>query len=433
MMKHRLSALATIALFAGSAPSAFAQSTESLLVQPSLPDDFDKGRNVSVQQRARPDYDAIGIRTGSFTFFPEVTAALGYSDNIYYSATDKVGDAYVVVIPAFRMESDWSRHLVKLQGSIQAQRFFSESRRNQTPWNLAGLTSLEVGPSLRFTPEVQLARQYENAFSGETSSDRSILSSYLRAYGSLRTEYTSGQAKLTLAIDDTDYEFSDVTLRTGTKIDQADRDRNLFRVTGQAQYALTPSAAVYVQAGYIKTNYDRFLLNGNPNRDSKGYRVIGGLNFDLAGLMRGTVGVGYTRRDFRSSLYRDVKGLSFEGKLEYFPSELTTVTVAARRIIEDSSIGTNSAFFDNRGLIQVDHELLRNLIVSAFAEATRQSYIDSTLRADVYRLGASGNFLSSNWLSFNARATYTGRSTNQPNLGRGFNEFLGQVGVTIKR
>lgn len=432
MMKHRLLALASAALFAGTAPSAFAQA-ESLLVQPSLPDEFDKGRNVSVMQRARPDYDAIGIRSGSFTFFPEVTAALGYSNNIYYSAEDKVGAAYVLVVPAIRVESDWSRHKVKLQGNVQAQRFFSEPRRNQTPWNLAGLTSLDVGSSLRFTPEVQISRQYENAFSGETSSDRSVLSSYFRAYGGLRTEYTGGQTKLTLAIDDTDYEFKDVRLRSGALIDQSDRDRNLFRVTGQAQYALTPSAAVYVQAGYIKTNYDRLLLNGNPNRDANGYRIIGGMNFDLAGLMRGTVGVGFTRRDFRSGLYRDVKGISFEGKLEYFPSELTTLTVAVRRIIEDSSFGTNAAFFDNRGLVQVDHELLRNLILSGFAEATRQSYIDSPLRADVYRIGASGNFLSSNWLSFNARLAYTGRTTNQPNLGRGFNEFLGQVGVTIKR
>jgi len=431
-MKNRLFALLLAPLFAGSATSALAQS-ETLLVQPSLPEDFDKSRNVSVLQRARPDYDAIGVRAGSFTFFPEVTAALGYSSNVYSSRTDKVDAAYAIVAPAFRLDSDWSRHKVKLQGGLQAQRFFSESRRNQTPWNLGALAAVDVGPSLRFTPEVQVSRQYENAFSGETSTDRAILSNYFRAYGGLRTEYTSGQAKLTLAVDDTDYEFKDVTLRSGTRIDQADRDRNILRVTGQAQYALTPSAAIYVQAGYAKTDYDRALLNGDANRDSKGFRAIAGLNFDLAGLLRGTFGVGYTQRNFRSPLYDDVGGISVEGKLEYFPSELTTFTVAVRRVIEDSNLGTNAAFFDNRGLLQVDHELRQNVIVSAFGEASRQAYIDSPLRADVYRVGTTGNYLSSNWLSLNWRLTYTGRSVNRDELGRGFNEVLGQVGVTIKR
>lgn len=432
MMKRSYFALMLSPLFACSATSALAQ-TETVLIQPSLPDEFDKGRNVSVMQRARPDYDSIGIRTGSFNFFPEVTTALGYSTNIYNSDTDKKGAAYALVIPAFRLESDWSRHQVKLQGNVQAQRFFSESKRNQTPWNLAGLAALDIGPSVRLTPEVQVGRQYENAFTGATTADRAVLSNYFRAYGGLRGEYSAGQTKLTFAVDDTVYDFSDVTLPAGTVIDQGDRDRKIFRVTGQGQYAFTPSAAAYVQLTYADTNYDRLLANGSANRDSKGYRVIGGLNFDLAGLMRGTIGVGYTKREYRSPLYDDVSGLSVEGKLEYFPSELTTITVAARRVLEDSSIGSNSAFFDNRGLVQVDHELLQNLILSAYGEVSRQNYVDSPLNADIYRIGTTANYLASPSLRFNVRLSYTDRSVNRTDLGNDFNETIAQVGVTLKR
>lgn len=428
----RFSALMLASAFAGTTTHAFAQS-ETVLIQPSLPDDFDKGRNVSVMQRARPDYDSIGIRTGSFNFFPEVTVAAGYSSNIYYSGTNEQDSAYVLVAPSFRLQSDWSRHEVKVQGGLQAQRFLGNSTRNQTPWNLAGLAALDIGPSFRLTPEVQVSRQFENAFTGATSSDTAVLSSYFRAYGGLRGEYSAGQSKLTVSTDYTTYDFADVKLRTGTIIDQGDRDRNAFRVTAQGQYALTPSAAVYLQGQYVDTDYDNRLFNGDPNRDSKGYRILGGLNFDLAGLMRGTVGVGYAKRNFRSPLYRNVSGLSLEGKLEYFPSELTTITVAARRVLEDSSIGTNSAFFDNRALMQVDHELLQNLIVSGFGEFSRQNYLDSPLKADIYRIGSSADYLASPSMRFNARLAYTHRSVNQQALGNDFNEVLGQIGVTFKR
>lgn len=431
-MKHRLAAVTSVLLSLNIAAPAWAQA-ESILVQPALPDDFDRGRNVAVLQRARPDYDPIGIRTGSFEFFPQVTVAGGYSTNIYYARTDKVDAPYVSVNPAFRLESDWSRHAIKMRGDLQIQRFISESPRNQTPWSLGALGSLEIGGSTRITPEVQAGRLYENAFSGETSSDRAVLSNYLRLYSGVRGEYTSGQAKLTAAVDRTDYEFSDIETVSGTVFDQSDRDRDITRLTGQVQYAFTPSLSVYGQAGYIETDYDRSLLTGEPNRDSKGYRLIGGFNFDMSGLMRGTVGVGYVRRDFDSALYRDVSGFSVEGRLEYFPSELTTFTLGARRAIEDSNISTTSAFFDNRALLQVDHEFLTNLIVSASGEYARQDYVDTPLKVDVYRIGMNANYLSSNTLSFNFRLGYTARSVNESALGRGFNELGGQIGVVFKR
>lgn len=431
-MKRRFAAMMLSGIGLCASSQAIAQS-ETLLVQPSLPEDFDRGRNISVLQRARPDYDAIGIRLGSFNLQPQVGVDIGYSDNLYYSKTNKVDAPFIQVSPAFRLDSDWSRHSLKLRGSTQAQRYFSEPLRNQTPWDLGAVATLEFGGSTQIIPEVQIARQYENAFSGDTTITRSVLSNYLRKYASLRAEHTSGQAKFTAAVDDTDYEFSTIKLPTGGTINQDDRDRNLLRVTGQAQYAFTPSVSVYVQGNYTRTNYDRPLFSGVANRDSDSYRLIGGFNFDLAGLMRGTVGIGYTRREFDSPVYRTINGFSAEGKLEYFPSELTTVTAAVRRVLEDSSLANGGAYFENRARLQVDHEFRTNLIGTAYGELARQNFLDSPLNADIYRVGVLGTYLSSNWLSFNLGVIYTGRSVNQSALGQEFNEFRGQIGVVLKR
>jgi hypothetical protein len=260
-----------------------------------------------------------------------------------------------------------------------------------------------------------------------------VLSSYVRKYAGIRGEYSAGQTKVTLAVNDTDYDFSDIVRRSGVTVDQSNRNRNLLRATGQVQYAFTPSMAAYVQVSYTDTGYDTDLLPGISNRDSDGYAVIGGFNFDLSGLLRGTFGVGYTRRDFRSGLYNDVDGLSLEGKLEYFPSELTTVTLAARRVIEDSNLGSTNAFFDNRASLRVDHELRRNILLSLGGEIARQDYVDSAAKVDIYRITGNSVFMSSNWLSFNFSMAYTGRTTNSTITGLGFNELRGQLGVTLKR
>lgn len=417
-----------------TAMGTIAHSQETLLIQPTLPDDFDRGRNIGVLQRTRPDYDPTGVRFGSLVVLPQIAVSGGYSDNLYYSKTDKKGDGFVDITPSVVVRSDWSRHSLTLRGETTVERYFSESERNQTPWNLGALGALEIGSSIRVLPEVQIGRQFETPFSGETSASTAVLSSYLRKYASLRTEYEAGQTKLTLALDNSAYDFADVEFSDGTLTDQSDRDRDLLRVTGQAQYAFTPSIAAYVQLGYTRTSYDNELLqSGLSNRDSDGYRIIGGFNFDLSGFIRGSIGVGYVQRNF-DTFYRKIDGFSAEGKLEYFPSEMTTVTLAVRRVIEDSSISANSGYFDNRASLAVDHELLRNLLLRLAGEYSHQDYIDLDSQADIYRLTAGAQYLSKNWLSFNFNLGYTGRSSSGSSvLGQGFNEFRGLVGVTFKR
>ncbi len=417
-----------------SATGMIAHAQETLLIQPTLPDDFDRGRNISVTQRVRPDYEPIGIRFGSMVALPQISLSGGYSDNLYYSKTAKQGDGFIDITPAVVVRSDWSKHSLTLRGDTTIERYFSESARNQTSWNLGALGAVEIGSSIRVLPEVQIGRKFETPFSGETSATNAVLSSYLRKFASLRGEYEAGQTKLTLALDDSIYDFSNIEFSDGSLTDQSDRDRSLLRVTGQAQYAFTPSIAAYVQAGYTRTTYDNeLLLIGQPNRDSDGYRLIGGFNFDLSGFLRGSIGLGYVQRDF-DSFYRKIGGFSAEGKLEYFPSELTTVTLAVRRVIEDSSISSNSGYFDTRTSLSVDHELLRNLLLRLAGEYARQSYIDLDSRSDVYRITGGAQYLSNNWLSLNFNLGYTGRSTSGSEvLGQGFSEFRGQLGVTFRR
>lgn len=413
------------------AAPVLAQS-ETLLIQPALPDDFDRGRNVSVTQRTRPDYDPIGVRAGSFNIFPEVNLATGYSDNIYYDSSNRTGDGFVSVSPRLRVQSDWSRNGFVLTADSTAERYFSHPLRNQTPWGVRALGFVEAG-NFRFTPEAQISRQYESPISGQTLSSQAALSNYLRKYAGFRTEYAAGQTKITVAVDDANYAFNTIEAQSGQRINQRDRDRNIARVIAQGQYAFTPSVSTYVQGEWTRTVYDVPLLTGNPNRDSNGYRIIGGFNFDLAGLMRGTIGAGYIRRDFDASqIYKASSGLSVEAKIEYFPTELTTFTLNLRRVIEDSNISSTSAFFDNRVRLAVDHELRRNILLGAYGEYAKQDYIHSSSSVDVYRVGTTGQYLVNNWLRFNFNLGYTGRSSSAV-AGRKFDEVRGLIGVTLMR
>jgi hypothetical protein len=415
-------------LMALSSTPALAQADGSVLVEPIRPPDFDRGRNVSVLERARPEYDALGIRYGSLIFTPSIETSVGMTDNVFLTETNRTTDAFLALRPRLDVRSDWNRDLLRLGLSGDFHRYFSKTLRNQNNFDLRALGTKEIGQRFALTAETQFSRRYESPENGATSAETAVVSRYNQFIGSARARYTGGRWRYTLAYDHIGLDFS--SLR-GTTISQQDRDRAIDRGTLEIQYAHTPSFAFYTQATYGWIDYSSPLLaNGVVNRDSKGWRVIGGVNFDIPGSMRGRVGAGYVSREYKGATYSDVSGLSAEAQVEFFPSQLTTVTVGAARIIEDASINNNGAFFDNRFLVGVDHELLYNLIVGGRVEYRHQTYDGSSEKANFYGALANARYMVSPFVWLTGNASYGKRDAS---VGDGYRELRFMLGVRVQR
>lgn len=432
-MRIGKTAIINAAVLAGCTVANVAAAQETVLVAPPALPDYDRGRNVSVLQRGRPDYDALGIRRGSFLIYPRVVIGAGVTDNVYLTETNKDGDGYAIFSPSVLATSDWSRHQLSVGGGATLRRYFEETPRNQDEWYLNALGRADFGGNFSLTAEAQAAQSQESPFGGAVQANVAALSSYQRRTGIVRGQYVLGRTRATLSYDFNGFDFDDVTFDNGTRLSQADRDRNIHRVTAQVEYALSPSFSVYGQIGYAKTDYERALLSGQANRDSNAYRIIGGVNFDLSAFFRGSVGVGYVARDYKSALYNNVSGPSIEARIEYFPTQLTTVTLNARRLLDDSNISGTSALFDNQIGVRVDHELLDNLLLNANASYTHQQYIDSSLRSDIYRFELGGRYLVSRSVQLQASLGRGGRSQNQSINFGSVKELTAEFGIVLQR
>lgn len=429
----RARGLALAGLAVAAWPSAAAAQIETTLIQPAIPQDYDRGRNVSVLERPRPDYDPLGIRSGSVVIRPSIELGGGATDNAFLSSTDRRSDVFALVAPTVRAESDWNRHALLGAAGGRFRRYASDSRRNQDEWFLSGLGRLELGRSYSVTAEAQAARTQEEPFTGETTTDLAALSAYKRSFLSVRGQYRDGRVRALLSADHQFFNFSSLQPPTGPRLSQANRDRTIGRLAGQVEYALSPSTAVYGQLVRSDIDYSSLLAPGVANRDSEGYRAIAGLSLDISGFFRGVVGVGYTRRDYRSPLYKDASGLSAEARIEYFPTELTTVTINLRRVLEDSNIGIASAFFDNRAGLRVDHELLRNLLLNTGLERARQTYVGSPARDDIWRVRAGARYLSSRTLTLDGLISYGNRQRRGEVSDFRVRELAGLISVTFRR
>ena len=66
--------------------------------------------NVTVQDRPRPDYDPIGLRAGSFFFYPTFELGGLYDDNVYATRKNTEAELATTVTPDVKVFSNWSRH-----------------------------------------------------------------------------------------------------------------------------------------------------------------------------------------------------------------------------------------------------------------------------------------------------------------------------------
>lgn len=404
-----------------------------LILPPVIPPDYDRGRNVSVNDRPRPDYDPLGVRVGGFNVYPSIRATAGFTDNVLQTDTARQSDGFVSLTPAVRAQSDWSRHLVSLRATGQALRYLDTPRRNQNSFDTAALGRYDVNSRLGLIAEGQLTRQFESPLTGGVNSDVAVLSSFLRSYLGTRAVYQFDRIRGTLALDRTGIAFSNVNLGDSVR-NQSERDRVITRASAQFDFARTPSFAFFTRGTVSKIDYSRPMLDsGLPNRDSFNYRAIAGVTFDIPGRFRGSLGAGVSHQNYRKAIYDSITGLSAEGKIEYFPSELTTVTVSLARTIEDSNIFSTQAYYDNRLRGQVDHELLRNLILSAIAEVGHLDYVGSPLKTDITRFSGRARYLSSPLIEIETNLNYSLRDESNVLLNGKRKEFSAQLGIVIHR
>ncbi|MDF0490649.1 outer membrane beta-barrel protein [Sphingomonas sp. H39-1-10] len=413
---------------------ARAQVGESLLLPPVIPPGFNRGRNQSVTELPRHAFDPVGIRVGSFNLLPSIQSGGGATSNTYYTA-EPTASAFISTTPSATLISRWSRHELAVSGTATFREYIGESRRNESTWQSDVRGRVDLGRFSSVTIEEISSQANESQFTGEVTPIVAALSRYRRDFLSVRGVNQVGRTRTTISADYALFRYQPIPLLTGETRDQSYRDRNIARVTGQFEYALSPSLAVFVQGSFANQAFRTELSPGVPNLDSNGYRALSGINFDLPGKVRGSLGIGYTHQSFLATLYKAVSGVSFEGQLEIFPTRLTTVTLGARRSIEITNLGVSGAYWNNRVNARVDREIWRGILINATGEYTRQSYVRTTQTGSGYRFGTGARYLSSRKVVVDGSVSYSKRATSAGSvvtLGNEYDEVRGEVGLTFR-
>ena len=418
------------------APCVAMAQTSSLLLPSATTssDEYDRGHNISVTERPHPEYDALGVRLGSFIVNPQLTSSIGYSDNVFNDNSNKKSDVYSSFEPYVNVASDWSVHQLRLTGAADIRRFAKQTLRDQDAWNVQGSGRVDVTRDFTVRLDAQADRTYESPFSADVVANLTVPSRYLRTFLGTRTIYDTGRSRLIGTVDRTSYDFSSVQFADGVVRDQGYRDRVTYAGTGTYELGFTPSLSLYARLEADRNNYRTARAFELPNRDSNGYRAVFGSNFDIAGVARGTVGIGYSYRSFDASgTYRNTSGMSVEARADWFPSELTSVGVLVQRRLIDVDLTNVGSSWDNRIRVTVDHELLYNMIVTIGGEVSKREYPERSTSTNVYRAEVGSRYQVTRWLGLDANIGYGSNKPSGAGLGNPFDELRARFSIRIRR
>lgn len=390
---------------------------------------FSRSRNVSVRERPRPEYEALGIHAGAFYIFPKITGGLTYDDNIFATANNEESDWLYSLTPSVQVTSDWNRHMLEASASLNRTVYGDNSDEDFTTWTVSTDGRLDVDRNFYLSALGRYSRMVEPRTAIEAFQNVSRPVRYDRRDFTVGGVKTFNRLRFNGTLDYSDYIFRNGRTRTGALVNLKFRDDTITTGTLRADYTISPDTFVFVKGAY-NTHEHRF--NPGLTRDSDGYEFTAGADFDVTNLMRGQMEVGYLRQDYDTAIYGSFTGLQVRGRLEYFPTQLTTVTLAASRDVQDSGIPTSPGYLSTAVGLQLDHELLRNVIITGRGDYEHATYRGIDREDDRYNLSLGGTYLVNRKVGLSLTYNYLNQESDGLDQGAGFDDNRLLATVTLQ-
>jgi hypothetical protein len=180
-----------------------------------------------------------------------------------------------------------------------------------------------------------------------------------------------------------------------------------------------------VEGKYSRLVYDTGMFNANE------YLAAAGADFDITRLLHGSAYVGYNTVQYDSSAISQQSGFSYGVNLQWFPTQLLTLTFTGQQSFEPSLITTTNGTpsITNANVIQgeADYEALRELILTGIVSYENDAY-SSTTRVDNTVTAAAGlRYIVNRNITLLAQYKFSARQSSQS----GFNYDRNQISLGL--
>lgn len=373
---------------------------------------FDRSRSVSVLQRPHPEYDALGIHLGGFFLYPRLETALSYDDNIFSTDTNKVSDTYASVAARAQLNSDWSRHALAAQAYVLTDQYFNRTTESHTDYGANVNGRLDIVRGSDATGSIGFDRLTEPRYSIEETQVLRDPLRYDAANAGVTAEKEFNRLRISGSYNWNNYRYDDGVTPGGVIVSQNYRDRDQQSYSARVDYAVSPDTSIYLVGTGNTVSYATNITS-ITDRDSNGFHVDGGADFDLTDLMRGHLQVGYLDQSFSNkTLYPNLKGVSASANVDYFLTPIATINVHANRSFQSTGIVNAAGYTSTGGGAEIDYELLRNVILTGKFDYEGDTFSGIDRKDTRYTTVVSGTYLLNRHVGVTGSFTHFTQNSN---------------------
>lgn len=368
-------------------------------------------RTTTVGERERPELDAFGLRLGGFLAYSALDVVETYDDNIFAGDTTTESDFITTLRPELRLRSNWSRHRLDFFGSAALGRYSDNDKEDFNDWRVGfdgrvdyrRDTSVTGGFSFRSAHEERGSPDDVNGISPTEYQVFKPQFGFFRRWN-----------RMTVKIDGSfeSFDYDDVATPGGGAIDNDDRDRAEYMLTARAGYEFIPEFEAFAQSQYTLIDYDAGVDGNGDNRDSYGYGMSGGIRLSLSSIIFGDFFGGYIVRQYDDATLSDIEAVNYGASLTWNLTRLTTIVFSAARQINETTLANAAGAFDTSFGGTVDHELLRNLILSAKGSRRISDFTGVAREDEILDFGFSGKYMLNRFLYFTFSYDYSQRDSS---------------------
>ena len=361
---------------------------------------------VTVTSRSRPELDPLGVRVGNVVVRPQLVESVGYESNVLGRARAR-GSAVVETAANLSAVSDWSRNSARAEITVDDFRYPSVPQQSYTNWTASLGGTYEIGRDV-------LTARFEHLSLNQTARDLDVPSLQGPVNFNVDTVSASyrvnlNRVSITPGVSVSNYDYANGTAN-GLPYRQGYRDRVVVTPSVATAYEFSPRRSVVVVMRNAVASYTQRQA-GLPVRDYNDPALLGGVDYDITGLLRVRLLAGYEARIFASAGYKTIQSPVIEVSAIWNPTGLTTVTGTVSRRIQDTADDSTAAFTQTSVVGKVDHEFRRNILLSGSGGIYFGEYERGVGNQTLYTAGAGATYLVNRNARLSATYDFLSRSS----------------------
>lgn len=383
-----------------SASSPYARPTAALETAP-LPGQLS---TVAPQLTSGP-YPPTGYKTDHVTWYPSVTGAAFFDDNVFARNTNRVGDWAAVVRPELAWRSHGWANIDVVGASFVEQRWYNKfSSEDQFNAGAAAGATIRAGENTQVVARMAYVHGHEDRGTSDsinTSFTRPLSYDQFDAAGAINQRY--GRLWTSVGAAGAFVRFGSGSI-AGTQVAQDYRNGAIATVPFRVGYVVAPLTSVFVEASGNSRDFHVHSF------DSQGYRFVGGALFEPGpgSRIKGEIFGGYMVQAYSGFGFQTVSTFTYGSSLAFLLMPNLTATLEGRRDAREASLSGGTALGivgDGVSVVEsvvagrMDYAILPNLIIGGGVAYIEDEYLGAGRTDRAVSPLASLKYYPNRWLS----------------------------------